>query len=115
MGLRRLIDAAVRHQLGRPALARRLDLEESRLPIGADIQRVGERIAVVLRRCLASAGLAEAAGDHTADDVLAIVKGMVDAAGQRGETDAAALRARVDRAVFGYLERGEEPHRGVGG
>ncbi len=89
-GLERLIEAAVRHQLGRPALARLLDQEEGRLPIGEDIQRVGERIAAVLRHCLASAGLADAAGEHTADDVLAIVKGMVDAAGQRGETDAAA-------------------------
>jgi AcrR family transcriptional regulator len=103
-GLQRLIDAAVRHQLGRPALARLLDQEESRLTIGEDIHRVGERIAAVLRRCLEAAGLANTAGKHTADDVLAIVKGMVDAAGQRGETDAAALRARVARAVFGYLE-----------
>jgi AcrR family transcriptional regulator len=103
-GLQRLIDAAVRHQLGRPALARLLDQEEGRLTIGEDLQPVGERIAAVLRRCLESAGLADVAGEHTAADVLAIVKGMVDAAGQRGETDPAALRARVERAVFGYLE-----------
>ena len=103
-GLERLIEAAVRHQLDRPALARLLDREEGRLAIGADIQRIGESIAVVLRRCLEAAGLAGAAGEHTADDVLAIIKGMVDDAGRRGEIDAAALRIRVNRAVFGYLE-----------
>ncbi len=37
------------------------------------------------------------------NDLAAIVKGLVDAAGQRGETDEAALFARVRRAVFGYL------------
>ena len=41
---------------------------------------------------------------HAAADVLAIIKGMVDAAGARGETDEALLRVRVERAVFSYLE-----------
>lgn len=36
-------------------------------------------------------------------DAFAIVKGMVDAAGERGETDPFELKRRVQRAVFGYL------------
>jgi len=36
-------------------------------------------------------------------DVLAIVKGMVDAAGEREETNAPQLERRVRRAVLGYL------------
>lgn len=103
-GIRRLIDAAVRHQLGRPELARLLDQEEGRLPLGKDMRKMGQRILAVIERCLAGADLAHAAGPNTAADVLAIVKGMVDGAGQRGETDAEALRARVERAVFGYLD-----------
>ena len=34
---------------------------------------------------------------------FAIAKGMVDAAGERGETDAQQLEKRVRRAVYGYL------------
>jgi len=39
-----------------------------------------------------------------AHDVLAIIKGMVDAAGERGELDPHPLEERVIRAVFGYLQ-----------
>jgi hypothetical protein len=42
-------------------------------------------------------------GDAAARDVMAIIKGMVDAAGVRGETDQRTLSIRVQRAVFGYL------------
>lgn len=41
--------------------------------------------------------------DTAAHDVSAIVHGMVDAAGERGETDGAALQVRFTRAVIGYL------------
>jgi AcrR family transcriptional regulator len=102
--LKQLLAAAVRHQLRRPALGRLLDLEESRLPMGEDIRRTGDYIARVLRGCLANADLDGAPGDPVAEDLMAIVKGMVDAAGQRGETDAVSLLSRVERAVFGYLE-----------
>jgi hypothetical protein len=34
---------------------------------------------------------------------VAIIKGMVDAAGVRGEIDQRQLAGRVRRAVFGYL------------
>jgi hypothetical protein len=38
-----------------------------------------------------------------AADVMAIVRGMVDAAGERGERDAEALARRVRKATHGYL------------
>jgi hypothetical protein len=44
--------------------------------------------------------------DIAAPDVMAIIKGMIDAAGVRGETDAEKLAERVRRAVFGYLRGG---------
>jgi AcrR family transcriptional regulator len=103
--IRQMLAAAVRHQLRRPALGQLLDLEESRLPIGEDIRRTGNHIARVLRHCLAGAGLAGGTGEPVAEDLMAIVKGMVDAAGQRGETDPDSLLIRVERAAFGYLER----------
>jgi AcrR family transcriptional regulator len=41
--LEQIIDAAVKHQLRRPALARLLDLEEIRLPMGEDFPARGPR------------------------------------------------------------------------
>jgi hypothetical protein len=41
--------------------------------------------------------------DIAAADVCAMVRGMVDAAGERGESDLADLKRRVRAAVFGYL------------
>lgn len=104
-GLRRLIEAAVAQQMRRPALARLLDFEEARLPVDEEKRSVGEQVTRVMRRCLEAPGLADAArGASAADDLLAVMRGLVDAAGERGERDHAALAARVSRAVFGYLE-----------
>jgi hypothetical protein len=38
-----------------------------------------------------------------ARDLLAIIRGLVDAAGEREETDTTALARRVTAAVLGYL------------
>jgi hypothetical protein len=43
---------------------------------------------------------------EVAIDLLAIVRGMTDTAGEHGETDVADLRSRIEPAVFGYLGRG---------
>jgi hypothetical protein len=40
---------------------------------------------------------------EVAADLLAIIRGMVDAAGGRSERRAGAFRARAQRAVWGYL------------
>ncbi|SEU36142.1 TetR/AcrR family transcriptional regulator [Stigmatella erecta] len=105
VGLERLIRVAVAYQLQRPALARILDQEERRLPLDEEVQHAGESLARTVQRCLDAPGLAAVArSPSTAGDLLAIVKGLVDAAGERGERDSTALIARVHRAVFGYLE-----------
>jgi AcrR family transcriptional regulator len=106
--LRELIRAAVAHQMRRPELARLLDFEERRLPLDERDARVGERIHATLVHAF---GLADAPAlddpRTAAQDVIAIVRGMVDAAGERRETDALALELRVTRAVIGYLWRTE--------
>ncbi|WOE82003.1 hypothetical protein RZO07_12550 [Pseudomonas protegens] len=38
-----------------------------------------------------------------AHDLFALTHGMIDAAGERGETDALNLEHRVVRAIRGYL------------
>jgi AcrR family transcriptional regulator len=99
-----LISAAVAHQMRRPRLARLLDLEESRLPIGSRIRQANDAIGGALLRVVSRPDF-----PYTGDrkeavlDLFAIAKGMVDAAGEREETDAQQLEKRVRRAVYGYL------------
>ena len=42
--------------------------------------------------------------ETTAQDVLAILRGMIDAASEAHEADRAALTDRTRRAVMGYLQ-----------
>lgn len=103
--LQGVIASAVNHQLRRPALARLLDLEEARLPFDEDTRRVTRRLHSILLSILMRTDLPQQRDpDLAAQDVLAIIKGMVDAAGERGEHDRNALGSRVSRAVYGYLE-----------
>jgi hypothetical protein len=88
----------------RPRLARLLDFEESRLPICSRTGRVADVFYAALVGVLSQPDARTAADvEAAAFDVFAIVKGMVDAAGERGETNALRLERRVRRAVFGYL------------
>lgn len=102
--LDRLIDAAVEHQMRRPALARIVDFEERRLPVGERHQRVA---SIVQETVVAALQLDDAPDvadrELAAQDVLALAHGIIDAAGQRDETDARGLRRRVRIAVAGYL------------
>ena len=99
-----LIDAAIAHQFRRPALARLLDFAEARQPLDADAQQTGERFRAILANVLLRPDLPrQADGAAAARDVVAIVKGMVDAAGAHEETDRNALSIRARRAVLGYL------------
>jgi len=101
------IAAAVAHQLRRPALARLLDFEEARLPLDPDTQRVAGELHSMLADALERPDLQpQPEPAVAAADVFAIVKGMVDAAGERGNQEAQALQERVTRAVFGYLDAG---------
>lgn len=104
-GILHLIRAAVAHQLRRPTLARLLDFEETRLPLTKEVHHVRDVICAALKTLLISAYTSIHADiTATAQDIVAIVKGMIDAAGERGEQDSQALQSRVARAVFGYLQ-----------
>ncbi|ASL42250.1 HTH-type transcriptional regulator EthR [Burkholderia sp. AD24] len=104
-----MVRAAVAHQMRRPALARVIDFEERRLPLVERQQRLAELIHAVLMSALTEKPDAPALSDASlvAHDLLAIMHGMVDAAGQRGENDAAALEVRVMRAVDGYVAQSQ--------
>ncbi|TWB35880.1 TetR/AcrR family transcriptional regulator [Nitrospirillum pindoramense] len=99
-----MIAAAVGHQLRRPILARLLDIEESRLPLGEQQDEKTKELQDLLDQVLARVDLpAGLSADTAGADLFAIVRGMVDHAGSRGEVDATDLQHRVERAVFGYL------------
>jgi AcrR family transcriptional regulator len=99
-----VIEAAVRHQVRRPRLARLLDFEEARLPLDADTQLVRAKIVTLLADILSRPDLPQQPDMPSASsDVLAIIRGLLDAAGERGEEGQAPLIVRVRRAVLGYL------------
>ena len=99
-----LILAAVRHQVRRPRLARLLDSEEARLPLDAGTQFVRTKFIAVLADILTRPDLPRQPDMSVATaDVAAIMRGMIDSAGERGEAGQEALVERVRRAVLGYL------------
>lgn len=103
--LKCFIGACVRQQLQRPALAHLLDVEQARPQLrqaagGADTLR-----AILLAVFRHDDLPRQARPDVAAVDLLAIIRGMTDTAGERGETDVADLQGRIEPAVFGYLGR----------
>ena len=99
------IDVCISHQFRRPRLARLLDFEEARLPFDPQTQRVGDRVQRLVGDMLGKANLpVQPDVDAATRDLVAIIKGMVDAAGQHGEDDQEKLAKRVRCATFGYLD-----------
>lgn len=98
-----LIGAAVRQQLQRPMLARLLDIEEGRPALQGEVgtSELENLFATIIQRAIPKHTRPEVA----AGDLFAIIRGMVDAAGQRGETDMASVEHRLRAAVFGYLSK----------
>jgi len=99
-----LIGASVRQQLQRPMLARLLDVEESRPALRREVTKP-ESFASLLVTIIKRTRPKHAHPEVAAGDLIAILKGMVDAAGERGESDIENLEHRLRAAVFGYLSR----------
>ena len=105
-----IIAAGVAHQLRRPALARLLDFEEARLPIQRQKKRVIDQVQRAIMLCVDGYAVTAALGaTQVSFDLFAILRGIADAAGERHETKGDALRRRVERAIFGYLNYDEQP------
>lgn len=94
------IEVSARQQLERPNLARLLDQEEGRPDIRAALDK-GHSFIVLMAAILERAGRRDS--QLAAADMLALIRGMTDAAGERGERDPANLARRINAAVFGYL------------
>ncbi|MTV41302.1 TetR/AcrR family transcriptional regulator [Duganella radicis] len=99
--LRTFIEVSARQQLERPNLARLLDQEEGRPDIRAALDK-GHSFVVLMTTILERAGRGDS--QLAAADLLALIRGMTDAAGERGEHDPANLAHRINAAVFGYVD-----------
>lgn len=101
------IDVCARQQLTRPNLARLLDQEEERPDIRAakdGAHSFADLLLILLDKPDAPADLRDPTRRAlAAADLLTVIRAMVDAAGQRGETDVADLARRVRAAALGYL------------
>jgi AcrR family transcriptional regulator len=104
-----LIGAAVEHQLARPALARALDYAEQALPLDEETAALTHRLAITIANLLAPH---HREALQAARDLVALAKGMIDAAGLAGETDRSDLARRVNLAALGYL-RPSAPNDGA--
>jgi AcrR family transcriptional regulator len=102
--LEHLIAVAVNQQLRRPVLARLLDFEETRAPIARELAASKGALVDLIRQILARDDIPPQPDMEIAtDDLGAILRALVDAAGERGEVDHEGLEQRVRRALFGYL------------
>ncbi|MCZ1179646.1 TetR/AcrR family transcriptional regulator [Acinetobacter pittii] len=100
--LKLIIQAAVQHQFNRPQLARTLEFASE--IIGKDIEESEHQyeLETIMSDLFIRSGISHA--PITAQDVIALSKGMINAAGMAGESDLNHLQQRVGKAVFGYLE-----------
>ena len=87
-----LIEATVAHYLARPALSRTLNLARTQLPPDPEAAEFSARITVLVAARLDE--LAIPGPETTAQDILAILHGMIDAAGEAQEGDRSALAGR---------------------
>jgi AcrR family transcriptional regulator len=102
--LKYLIAVSVHQQLRRPLLARALDFEENRPAIAKELATGTAAFGELIQQILAHDDIPPQPNIEVAtDDLLAILRAMVDAAGERGEVDRGALETRVGRTLFGYL------------
>lgn len=100
--LKLIIQTAVQHQLSRPQLARTLEFASEL--IGKDVEESEHQheLETIITDLLKRSGVSHA--QRAAQDVIALSKGMINAAGIAGESDLNGLQQRVEKAVFGYLD-----------
>lgn len=99
----RLLGVAARGQFDRPNLARTLEYAEGMLAIDDETRMLKTELAEEIAGFLARHGISRPL--IAAWDLISLVRGLIDAAGLRGETDAVDVQRRARYAVFGYLEK----------
>lgn len=92
----------MQHQLSRPQLARTLEFASEL--IGKDIEesKLQHELETIISDLFIRSGISHA--QTVAQDVIALSKGIINAAGIAEESDLNDLQQRVEKAVFGYLD-----------
>jgi AcrR family transcriptional regulator len=100
----KLLGVVLDHQYKHPELAAALDMAERELTMSDEVSAQKKLLIALLVELLANYR-DEIKGDlkTIALDIQTIVQSLVDAAEMRGEKNSLALRARIKRAVLGYL------------
>lgn len=99
--LKLVIHAAVQHQLSRPQLARTLEFASELIGKDFEESELQHEFEIIISNLFIHSGISHA--QTAAQDVIALSKGMINAAGIAGESDLKNLQQRVEKAVFGYL------------
>ncbi|EHU2107847.1 TetR/AcrR family transcriptional regulator [Acinetobacter baumannii] len=100
--LKLIIQAAEQHQLSRPQLARTLEFASELISKDLEESEHQHELETIISDLFICSGISQA--QTAAQDVIALSKGMINAAGIAGESDLNDLQQRVEKAVFGYLE-----------
>ncbi|MCS6741235.1 TetR/AcrR family transcriptional regulator [Acinetobacter baumannii] len=99
--LKLIIQAAVQHQLSRPQLARTLEFASELIGKDFEESELQYELETIISDLFMRSGILHA--QIAAQDVIALSKGMINAAGIAGESGLIYLQQRVEKAVFGYL------------
>ncbi|XZU20622.1 TetR/AcrR family transcriptional regulator [Acinetobacter baumannii] len=100
--LKLIIQAAVKHQLSRPQLARTLEFATELIGKDSEESEHQHELETIISDLFIRSGISHA--QTVAQDVIALSKGIINAAGIAEESDLNDLQQRVEKAVFGYLE-----------
>lgn len=95
------IHAGLTHQFKRPSLSRTLEYVATSIPIAIEDEQLARDISCQLASILERHQVIDP--KTTAADMIALCRGIIDAAALRGETDLNSLLSRLWRAAMGYL------------
>jgi len=98
------VRVSISHQMKRPRLARLIDIAEKREIFDHQVSGTVSRLHAVMANILALPD-APTVPDKTiaASDLLAIIRALIDTAGERGEGESEQLLRRTESAIWGYL------------
>ncbi|WP_151828388.1 TetR/AcrR family transcriptional regulator [Acinetobacter oleivorans] len=100
--LKLIIHTAVQHQVSRPQLARTLEFASELIGKDFEESQLQHELETMISDLFIHSGILHS--QIAAQDVIALSKGMINAAGIAGESDLNHLQQRVEKAVFGYLD-----------
>lgn len=99
--LSKLLKATITHQLNWPKLAKTLEYAEVFLPLEEETSELNKNILQTVSNLFLFHKIEKA--PQNAADIIAALRGLIEAAGLAGETDKEDLQLRATKLVLGYL------------